>query len=804
MLGLARFVYPPGRRLAVGHLVKSVLWMEIKLERRDTQVLATVRASNPEAMSGTQPGPVILAGVTIDRLERFRTSLADLAARGAVVDEAVRDEAWALHEALFAGAVQSVYIYMRGLLCGVGSKVLLLRLVLQDRRLQAIPWEALCPRGGDGFLGTSDAIVVARDGSEAGAETWRPPPGPVRPLLIVPVGDPETLLAALGDREETGEVEPLDPIVGDTATPLRLGEALRQSQQRRPNLVHFVGHGGPGDHGSPALWLADGHGGQQGIPAASLAGDLRTNFDDLRFVVLDACRGADPGRLYSAGETLLGTSGARAVVAYLWPVDAEAARICSRELYRWLLTDTGSTRGDVGASLNGARRVLARSGSADSVGYAAESFSPVLYLRGTSSVLFDLPAVTAGPGVSRARPTGAGPELRSFTRALRDDLLAAAATVPWPRDVLLYAFRESAPADRRFGFDDAADGDLAGKMILELDDAFCASADVPALLAFVATLGALATAPAAAWARAAQVTRLKDWVDRAAGELGLSAATRDALRARAHVAAQGFGKQEIYLVIALEATVDEDRYRPYAYRMVARKGQTGASSADTEVLDIPEDRAYRLDELEGLIEQLIAKLARTSPIVELVAPIELLIGCKADQWLIQQGVLRRKIPLGASYRVALRSWERCYDHEELWDRWNARWRRFLAPTDPTRACACIDDASHLPSGDDLACAKLRLPPDIDGAAALLDAGIPVAVWPRRPRAVALDACLSRLSPGAQEPDWRELIRRHREMSRAEDEAHSGRCLVLLWDDYDRRPPNPGERSPGTERRTHGS
>jgi hypothetical protein len=68
-----------------------------------------------------------------------------------------------------------------------------------------------------------------------------------------------------------------------------------------------------------------------------------------------------------------------AVVAHLWPVKADAARVCTSAFYR-ALTGATQAEGDVAASLSAARRTLLLQ--------SAEGFSPVLYLRGVSSAIF--------------------------------------------------------------------------------------------------------------------------------------------------------------------------------------------------------------------------------------------------------------------------------------------------------------------------------------------------------------------------------------------------------------------------------
>ncbi len=104
-----------------------------------------------------------------------------------------------------------------------------------------------------------------------------------------------------------------------------------------------------------------------------------------------ACSGARPGVFASAAE-ILARSGVDAVVAHLWPVRAEVARAAALDFYTHLIgAHNGS--GDIGASVQASRRTLLASG--------ADGFSPVLYLRGPDSRLFDL----EGRRVRPPRPT---------------------------------------------------------------------------------------------------------------------------------------------------------------------------------------------------------------------------------------------------------------------------------------------------------------------------------------------------------------------------------------------------------------
>lgn len=183
---------------------------------------------------------------------------------GKSLDPAVVEAAQALHEEILKGELRDVLVRMGE--AAKDKEPLLVRLFIQDRALQAVPWEALCKPGtSEGFLGTNPKM---------------------------------------------------------------------------------------------------------------LSGSF---CEELRLLILEACEGAKAGMFGSAAE-IFAKAGVDAVVAHLWPVKADVARTCSTEIYRSL---TGAERGmgDIGASVAAARRTL--------LAQSAEAFSPILYLRGSESVIFN-------------------------------------------------------------------------------------------------------------------------------------------------------------------------------------------------------------------------------------------------------------------------------------------------------------------------------------------------------------------------------------------------------------------------------
>ncbi|WP_437604651.1 CHAT domain-containing protein [Sorangium sp. So ce834] len=322
----------------------------------------------------------------------------------------------ALHEEVFKGELRDVLVRL-----GEASKggPLLLRLFARDHALQAIPWEALCrPGTSEGFLGTDPRVLFAR--GVTSSEPWEPREvkGAVRVLGIAPgTGERalDVLREALAPSIDAGEVEWLDPIAGPEISARALFDRLRRGKS--PHVVHWLGHGGVDLSGKPVLRVSDDEDGEEAwITAEALGRELSAAFcEELRLVILEACEGARAGALGSAAE-ILARAGADAVVAHLWPVKADVARACSTELYR-ALTGASLSQGDIGASVAAARRTL--------LSQSAEAFSPILYLRGSDSVVFNFQGRRVTRPGKKGRSRALAPALqglleRPFTMVLGD------------------------------------------------------------------------------------------------------------------------------------------------------------------------------------------------------------------------------------------------------------------------------------------------------------------------------------------------------------------------------------------------
>jgi hypothetical protein len=148
------------------------MWIEISLELVQDRVRVTALGSRME-----RPKPHLL-GPTLEELERFATKVERAVSVGKALDAAGVEEAKRLHEAVFAGEVRDVLTSL-GAVAPEGK--LLVRLMIRERALQTIPWEALCrPGTNEGFLAGAPDLLLTRGVSSKKA--WTPLDIAIRPV----------------------------------------------------------------------------------------------------------------------------------------------------------------------------------------------------------------------------------------------------------------------------------------------------------------------------------------------------------------------------------------------------------------------------------------------------------------------------------------------------------------------------------------------------------------------------------------------------------------------------------------------
>ena len=191
--------------------------------------------------------------------------------------------------------------------------------------------------------------------------------------------------------------------------------------------------------------------------------------------------------------------------------------------------------------------------------------------------------------------------------------------------------------------------------------------------------------------------------------------------------------------------------------------------------------------------------------LEFILPRSML-GYAVEDWVI----MGDHITLGTQFQVVVRDGDRLR-HPVLWQPWQEKWRR-VSDAEPgpgapfSRWLTCLDAPRRagelrleLLSGD---CASfgLTFPPEPEAGRLeldeALDAGVPVAVWPRGRCAHPIPASPTDTCAGAE---FRKNLSREmagrppRDIPRLVKEARQALAvgesgLALLWDDADRIPP----------------
>lgn len=334
---------------------------------------------------------------TLEALDAFAQGIANAAQRGIPIPPELLATARRLHQALFQ---LDVLDKLKDASKQTGSP-LVIRLVVDDARLQKVPWEALCkPDTDEEFLAKGTSLQIIR------GTTAAPPVGlghvepPLRVLVIGCELASHNFDAMKAVTTNTSDVEWLPPLMDAEVTWEQILRQLRTATIR-PHIVHFVGHGSvrktktapPDKPGTPVLGLSNHPNDEvDWIPAETLASELKANLGrELRLLVLETCEGAAPGGFGSAAETFI-RSGVQAVFSSLWPIQASDAFKASRMFYEAFAV-APATRGDVIASVCAARRSLLVN--------CATGFSFLLHTQNESRVLLppDKPVSKKKPNV---------------------------------------------------------------------------------------------------------------------------------------------------------------------------------------------------------------------------------------------------------------------------------------------------------------------------------------------------------------------------------------------------------------------
>lgn len=354
------------------------------------------QASDGSAVTGTFRRP--LSELELDNFA-LRVGTARSGTRGhrsSQLEEAKR-VGMLLADALLADRVGELFAAVRRDADGAGRGVRLTLYLDEVPELMEVPWEFLYKDRG--FVAQSIYTPVVRSLDLGTGILPRPVTGPLRILGLVssPHGFAELDGAQEQANLERALAEPLaQGLVEITwlekATAAELDRVV--SAPDAFHVLHYIGHGAYDDRTADGVLVLEDASGN----AAEMTGDdlgmLLRDERTLRLALLNSCQGARTSHIdpFSGVATSLLHCGIPAVVGMQFDITDGAAIAFSSRFYLALVQGY-----PVDAALALARRAVF------AAGLEAEFGTPVLYLRGSDTRLFE--AVRVAPGAARvARP----------------------------------------------------------------------------------------------------------------------------------------------------------------------------------------------------------------------------------------------------------------------------------------------------------------------------------------------------------------------------------------------------------------
>jgi tetratricopeptide (TPR) repeat protein len=310
----------------------------------------------------------------------------------------------ALFEALLPDELRSLYYESRREASRQG-KGLRIKLRIQPPELAVLPWEFLYdPRQAEYVCLSLTTPVVRYIEQPQAIEPLRVMP-PLRILGIV--ASPSDLAPLNVDREQRCLEEALAHLKAHQVVELAwlVNPTWRMVQQeiRRSDwhIFHFVGHGGFDRQANTGfIAFADDTGSADYLSATQL-GRLLGDHKPLRLALLNACEGAQGsmGDLFASTAANLVRRGTPAVLAMQYPISDSAAIEFARTFYESL-----ADAWPVDAAVAEARKAITFTASS-----TVEWGIPVLFMRASDGMVFDIPKQTASDKLSdhvaeRAQP----------------------------------------------------------------------------------------------------------------------------------------------------------------------------------------------------------------------------------------------------------------------------------------------------------------------------------------------------------------------------------------------------------------
>lgn len=302
-----------------------------------------------------------------------------------------------MFEATFSGDVRTAYRTSAAVAAERGKGVQL-ALRLNAPGLSALPWEALFDPESQVYLCLKEPLVRHVPAPHSPPALSITPPLRILGMISSPGGLPALDVEAERDRLE-GALRPhvdagrVELTWLDDVTWTGVHDKLLEQEW---HVLHFIGHGGYDTETDEGVLAFIGRNGRADyIPASRLADLLDEAEPTPRLVVLNSCQSGASGTidLFSGTAAALAHSGIHAVAAMQYSISDDAAIAFARGFYKALAHGRGIDE-------------AVRSGRIGILGLSRatlEWITPVLYLRGDDTHLFDIAPMPEGPP-ARARP----------------------------------------------------------------------------------------------------------------------------------------------------------------------------------------------------------------------------------------------------------------------------------------------------------------------------------------------------------------------------------------------------------------
>jgi hypothetical protein len=315
-------------------------------------------------------------------LEQAVRESRDAGGPGSPGEQLLRDVGRQLFDAVFSGEVGSAYRASYAVASERSDK---LRLVLRlsDAKLASLPWEAMYDSKNDEFVCCNEPLV------RHVAATSVPIPLAVKlPLRILGLVSSPSDLPLLAIDEEKARLS--DALAGLVAKGLIYVEWVDRPdwdsvhamlRDETWHVLHFIGHGEYDDDAHEGMIaLVDAAGRSHMVDADRFADLLNQGGAQPRLVVLNSCQSGRTGTrdVFSSSAATLVRRGTSAVAAMQFTVSDASAVTFARGFYEWL------AKGDTVDQAVRSGRVSMLGGD------SLEWVTPVLYVRGDTSRLFDI------------------------------------------------------------------------------------------------------------------------------------------------------------------------------------------------------------------------------------------------------------------------------------------------------------------------------------------------------------------------------------------------------------------------------